>query len=246
MSQTANSLLTSAGGLLAGLALAGLWALRLWSLLTRARIRLRKLERAAVVTAQLVETLQAERDKYHRQATEDDLTGLPNRRAAIERLTRAVKAHREVGVIVLDLVGFKLINDRFGHRVGNILLSQVAERLRRLERSDIFVARLSGDEFVLIVQGGSPERTRLAAGRAWRHINQDPFVLDARQVDIVASIGYTTTSQAGCDPATLLHLADIAMYWAKANRGIVHGYDENMGDIPGDPRPRDWPPPYLG
>lgn len=242
MSQTANSLLTSAGGLLAGLALAGLWALRLWSLLTRARIRLRKLERAAVATAQLVETLQAERDKYHRQATEDDLTGLPNRRAAIERLTHAVKTHSEVGVIVLDLVGFKLINDRFGHRVGNIVLSQVAERLRRLGRSDIFAARLSGDEFVLIVQGG-PDRTRSMAGRAWRHI-KDPFVLEARQVDIVASIGYTTTSQAGRDPATLLHLADIAMYWAKANRGAVHGYDEDMGDVPSDARPRDWPPPY--
>lgn len=245
MSQTANFLITAAGGLLAGLAVAGLWALRLWSLLTRTRIRLRKLDHAVVTTHGLVETLQAERDTYHRQATEDDLTGLPNRRAAILRLTHAVKAHSEVGVIVLDLVGFKLINDRLGYRVGNIVLSQVAERLRRLERSDTFAARLSGDEFTLIVQNG-PDKTRSVASRAGQHISQAPFLVDGRQIDIVASVGYTTTDQAGRDPATLLHLADIAMYWAKANRGVVHGYDEDMGDIPSDARPRDWPPPYRG
>ncbi|MFV2019412.1 diguanylate cyclase domain-containing protein [Micromonospora sp. LOL_023] len=245
MSQTTNSLLTAAGGLLAGLTIAGLWALRLWTLLTRARLRLRKLDRVVLNAHELVETLRAERDRYHRQATEDDTTRLPNRRAAIERLTHALKTHSEVGVIVLDLVGFKLINDRLGHRAGNILLSQVAERLRRLGQSDIVAARLSGDEFTLIVQGDL-DRTISVASRAWRHISQVPFALDGRQIDIVASVGYTTTDQAGHDPESLLHLADIAMYWAKANGGVVHGYAEHMGDVPSDGRPRDWPPPYEG
>ncbi|BCL14675.1 GGDEF domain-containing protein [Micromonospora sagamiensis] len=241
MSQTANSLLTAAGGLLAGLAVAGLWALRLWTLLTRARTRLRKLDRVVLNAHGLVETLRSERDRYHRQATEDDTTRLPNRRAAIERLTHAVTTDSEVGVIVLDLVGFKLVNDRLGHRAGNTLLAQVAERLRRLGQSDVFAARLSGDEFTLIVQGGL-DRTISVAGRAWGDINQVPFVLHGRQIDIVASVGYTTTDQAGRDPESLLHLADIAMYWAKANGGVVHGYAEHMGDTPSSGRPRDWPP----
>ncbi|WP_416901323.1 diguanylate cyclase domain-containing protein [Micromonospora echinospora] len=242
MSQTVNSLLTAVGGLLAGLAVAGLWALRLWVLLTRARTRLRNLDRTVSNAQVLVETLRAERDRYHRQATEDDTTRLPNRRAAVERLTHAVTTRDEVGVIVLDLARFKLINDRLGHRAGNTLLAQVAERLRRLGQSDIFAARLSGDEFTLIVDGGFG-RTVAVAGRAWSHISQVPFVLDGRQIDIVASVGYTTTDQAGHDPESLLHLADIAMYWAKAHGGIVHGYAEHMGDTPEAGRPRDWPPP---
>ncbi|GAB3147179.1 hypothetical protein GCM10027290_30050 [Micromonospora sonneratiae] len=241
MSQTANSLLTAAGGLLAGLAVAGLWALRLWTLLTRARTRLRKLDRVVLNAHGLVETLRAERDRYHRQATEDDTTGLPNRRAAVEWLTRTVKTHGEVGVIVLDLVRFKLINDRLGHRAGNTLLSQVAKRLRGLGKSDVFAARLSGDEFALIVQGGLA-RTTAVANRAWSEISQVPFALDGRQIDIMASVGYTTTDQAGRNPESLLHHADIAMYWAKANGGVVHGYAEHMGHSPVSGRPRDWPP----
>ncbi|MDG4834157.1 GGDEF domain-containing protein [Solwaraspora sp. WMMD1047] len=241
MSQTANSLITAAGGLLAGLTVAGLWALRLWTLLTRARTRQRTRDDAVFHAYRLVETLRVERDRYHRQATHDDTTGLPNRRAAIERLTQAVKTHDEVGVIVLDLVHFKLINDRLGHRAGNTLLSQVAERLHRLTRSDVFAARLSGDEFTLIIHGGA-DTTAAVAERTWRHISQVPFLLAGRQIDIVASVGHTTTEQAGRDPESLLHLADIAMYQAKANGG-VHRYEAHMGDTPSHGRPRDWPPP---
>ncbi|MEV5691981.1 GGDEF domain-containing protein [Micromonospora globbae] len=240
MSQTANSLLTAAGGLLAGLAVAGLWALRLRILLARAHTRLRELDRLVGAAHALVETLRAERDTYHRQATEDDTTRLPNRRAAMHQLTRAIREHGQVGVIVLDLVGFKLVNDRLGHLAGNTLLSQVAERLRRLSRSEVFAARLSGDEFTLIVTGGAA-RTAAVAGQAWRDISQVPFLLDGRQVDLVASVGYTTTEQAGRDPGSLLHRADIAMYWSKANGGVVYGYAEHMGDTPADGRPRDWP-----
>lgn len=241
MSQTADSLYTAAGGLLAGLAAAGLWALRLRNLLARARARLRDLTRVVVNAQALVETLRDERDTYHRQATEDDTTGLPNRRAAMSRLTAVVEAHLPVGVIVVDLVGFKLINDRLGHRAGNTLLSQVGERLRRVSRSDVFAARLSGDEFTLIVHGDAA-RTAAVAGQTWRQISQMPFTLNGRQVDVLASVGYTSSEQVGHDPDALLHRADIAMYWSKANGGVVYGYAEHMGDLPADGRPRDWAP----
>ncbi|MFI7492987.1 diguanylate cyclase domain-containing protein [Micromonospora echinaurantiaca] len=241
MSQTADSLYTAAGGLVAGLAAAGLWALRLRNLLARARARLRDLTRVVVNAHALVETLRDERDTYHRQATEDDTTGLPNRRAAMSRLTAVAEARRPVGVIVVDLVGFKLVNDRLGHRAGNTLLSQVGERLRRLSRSDVFAARLSGDEFTLIVHGDAA-RTAAVAGQAWRQISQVPFTLDGRRVDVLASVGYTSSEQAGHDPDALLHRADIAMYWSKANGGLVSGYAEHMGDLPADGRPRDWAP----
>ncbi|MBQ1052722.1 GGDEF domain-containing protein [Micromonospora sp. C51] len=243
MSQTLTSVLTAAGGILAGLTVAGLWALRLWTLLTRARTRARTLHRVVANAHTLVDTLRVERDRYHRQATIDDMTGLPNRRAAIQQLTHAAATCREVGVIVVDLVGFKLVNDRLGHRAGNTLLAQVAERLRRLTRTDVFAARLSGDEFTLIIEGGG-DTTAAVAARAWSEVSQVPFVLDGKRIDIVASVGYTSTSQAGHDPEALLHLADIAMYWAKAHGGVVHGYADHMGDTPSGGRPRDWPTPH--
>ncbi|MFY1673964.1 diguanylate cyclase domain-containing protein [Plantactinospora sp. WMMB334] len=243
MSQTTNTLLTATGGLLAGLTTAGLWALHLQTHLTRARTRTRNQKRVILQAHTLIETLRTERDTYHQQATQDDTTGLPNRRAAITHLTHATETHNDVGVIVIDLVGFKLINDRLGHRAGNTLLSQVAERLRRLTQSDVYPARLSGDEFTLIVHGGL-DRTISVAARAWWDISRIPFLLDGRQIDIVASVGYTTTHHAGHDPDNLLHLADIAMYWAKTNGGVIHAYAEHMGDTPTDGRPRDWPPPH--
>ncbi|MGC4808748.1 GGDEF domain-containing protein [Micromonospora sp. DT233] len=242
MSQTANSLLTAAGGLLAGLATAGLWALRLRTLLAHARARLGRQDRVIRDAQALVETLRAERDTYHRQAIEDDTTGLPNRRAAMRQLTRATHAHDHVGVIVLDLVGFKLINDRLGHRAGNTLLSQVADRLRRLSRAGVFAARLSGDEFALIVADADIERTATVAERAWKDVSHVPFALDGRQISVVASVGYATTVQGDHGPEALLHRADIAMYWSKSYGGVVYGYTEQMGDIPAGGRPRDWPP----
>ncbi|GGL93022.1 GGDEF domain-containing protein [Micromonospora yangpuensis] len=242
MSQTANSFLTAAGGLLAGLTAAGLWALRLRVLLAHSRHRLQAHDVLVRAAHALVVDLRAERDTYHRQATRDDTTGLPNRRAAITQLTRSIEEQAEVGVVVVDLVRFKLVNDRLGHRAGNTLLAQVAERLRRLSRPDVFAARLSGDEFTLIVSG-DPARTRTVAERVRLHISEVPFLLDGKQVNVLASVGYATTGQAGDDPETLLHLADIAMYWSKTHGGAVRGYAESMGDTPATGRPRDWSPP---
>jgi diguanylate cyclase (GGDEF)-like protein len=239
VSQTVTSLATAAGGVLAGAALAGMWALRLRTLLTRTRTRVAALLTDIANAQPLLDQLCSERDEYHRQATHDETTDMPNRRAAIGHLTRAMQDGEQVGAVVLDLMRFKVVNDRLGHRVGNTLLAQVGERLRRLARADVFPARLSGDEFTLIVRGDSATTAAVAAA-AWRDISQIPFVLDERHVDITASVGYATTADAGPDPELLLHRADIAMYWAKADGGGVSGYDDQMGDHPGDGRPRDW------
>ena len=241
MSQTVTSLATAAGGVLAGLAVAGIWALRLRTLLTRSRTRVAALQTGLATAQTLVDRLRTERDDYHRQATHDETTGMPNRRAAIGHLTHAIDGDEQVGTVVLDLMRFKLVNDRLGHRVGNILLAQVGERLRRLTGSDVYAARLSGDEFTLIIRGDTA-RTAAVAAAAWREISQTPFVLDERHTDITASVGYATTADAGPDPELLLHRADIAMYWAKADGGGVCGYADHMGDHPGDGRPRDRQP----
>lgn len=242
MSQTAESLATAAGGVLAGLAIAGLWALRLRTLQSRARTRITTLRAGLVSARELVDRLHGERDEYHLQANQDETTGIPNRRAAIGRLTRDIAEHQQVGAVVLDLNRFKAINDRLGHRNGNILLAQVGQRLQHLAPPDVYAARLSGDEFTLIVAGDAT-RTASVADTAWRQISQQPYTIAGRQIDIIASVGWTTTTDTtGGDPELLLHHADIAMYWAKTLGGGVVRYTDDMGDHTGNGRPRDRTP----
>ena len=192
MSPIWSPIVTALGGLLAGLALAAgpLW--RLQRALTRARYA----------------------------AEHDDTTGLPNRRALLAALTRALRQGAPVGVVLLDLDKFKTINDTFSHQVGNDLLTEVGRRLTALEPPVLFAARLSGDEFALLVTGGS-EQVAGAARAAWRAVSRRPVTLGARQVSIQASVGHVTAGP-GATPGMLLHHADQAMYQAKQAGSGVH------------------------
>jgi diguanylate cyclase (GGDEF)-like protein len=157
-------------------------------------------------------------EQMTRQAREDDLTGLPNRVAFVERVEGLVGSGRcrpaSVAVLYLDLDGFKSVNDRFGHAAGDELLRSVAERLRRQVREEDCVARLSGDEFAVLVEGADDvDRVEALCARLVQTLRAELQVA-GHEVVVGASIGVAAWSP-GDDAAALLRHADMAMYRAK-------------------------------
>jgi diguanylate cyclase (GGDEF)-like protein len=160
------------------------------------------------------------------QSLHDALTGLPNRVHFGERLERAVAEASAAGgllaVLFCDLDAFKGVNDSLGHAAGDELLRQVAERLRRSVRSDDVVARLSGDEFAILLPA-VPERE--AAERVGRSITAAfgaPFAVMGRDLCCTTSVGVAVERGGDASPGVLLHAADAAMYVAKQRgRGQV-------------------------
>jgi len=149
----------------------------------------------------------------------DSLTGLPNRVSVHERLREALEVAQSrmerVGVLVLDLDRFKDVNETLGHARGDLLLKQVAERLKREMWQRSTVARMGGDEFVLIVPDcGEIESVRDVADRVLA-ILSEPFALDEYEQFVSASIGIALYPEHGSDDQTLVKNADIAMYRAK-------------------------------
>ena len=149
----------------------------------------------------------------------DPLTGLPNRRRLAEQVDTALwnaRARDEaVALLFVDLVGFKAVNDRFGHAAGDELLVAVAERLRgRLRRNDL-LARLGGDEF-LVALTGLPEASAAAEARRIADelaaVVASPVPLQGREVGVRASIGVSVWPEDGADFPALLHSADMRMY----------------------------------
>ena len=152
------------------------------------------------------------------QATHDALTGVPNRVLLEDRLRLAIARARRYGtrltVLFVDLDRFKTINDGFGHSVGDMLLVQVAERLRPRLREEDTLARLGGDEFVVVAEKWSALAVdRLAA--KLRDAFAEPFVLEQEEIYVSATVGTAVYPQDGEDVASLLKSADQAMYRAK-------------------------------
>lgn len=154
-----------------------------------------------------------------RQATTDPLTGLSNRALVEKVLTgsiqRARRYDRPMGLLFVDLDGFKDINDRFGHDAGDDLLREVALRLRRCVRASDEVGRLGGDEFVVILSeihdlaDAETVAIKVVATLA------EPISLDPGPAQVSASVGLAVCPLHGQDGAELLHAADEAMYRAK-------------------------------
>ncbi|MGC9666579.1 diguanylate cyclase domain-containing protein [Planosporangium sp. 12N6] len=167
------------------------------------------------------ERTDAERALLH-QANHDSLTGLPNRREFVRRLTAELDRPyvTRTGPVVLfcDLDGFKGINDRFGHVAGDELLIEAAARLRRCVDGDSVVSRFGGDEFLILY----PEATAADAVRLSNRISEAlilPIVLDGEEVVIGASIG-AVVADADADAERLIHRADALMYAAKQQRRL--------------------------
>ncbi len=160
----------------------------------------------------------------------DMLTGVPNRRLLSDRMKVALaRARREkvsLAVCMLDLDGFKAVNDQHGHDVGDRLLIEVARRLQSVLREDDSLARLGGDEFVFLLSNLKQlEECHSVLERMLRGIAQ-PMVVGDVEVQVSASIGLTLYPQDDADPDTLLRHADQAMYGAKqAGKNCYHLFD---------------------
>jgi len=167
------------------------------------------------------------------QATSDDLTGLPNRRALYrESRGRLADPDEPQALLLLDLDRFKEVNDSLGHHTGDTLLVQVAARLRSRLRQEDLLVRLGGDEFAILLDGAGgveAEAIALSLGAALG----EPFDLGEISVHSAASIGIALFPEHGTDLSTLLRKADSAMYRAKADGGYrMHGGgDEAVGRL---------------
>jgi len=178
---------------------------------------------AYLTNAQARADLQAASDQSREAALHDALTGLPNRVLLLQLLDHAFRSSSRNGktsaVLFVDLDRFKQVNDTHGHLVGDQLLVAVAQRLTGLLRPGDSLARLSGDEFVILCEGlDHPSQADPIAARLNLELTR-PFLLAATDVTISASIGIAFTGDAIDRPEELLHDADMAMYRLKQSRG---------------------------
>ena len=172
-----------------------------------------------VVTAyDVTDRKQLER-KLNWQAFHDPLTKLANRSLLLNDLRRALaRAQRSgnvVGILFLDLDGFKEVNDHFGHPAGDQLLTQIADRLLACVRAGETVARLGGDEFVVLLEGLAADADAERAATRILDAVRMPVRLSHGNVDITASMGISLASGESVDPDELLIQADSALYQAK-------------------------------
>jgi diguanylate cyclase (GGDEF)-like protein len=155
----------------------------------------------------------------------DALTGLPNRILLLERIEHALlsrlRSNKHVAVLFMDLDGFKSVNDSSGHQVGDQLLVAVGDRIKQMLRPGDTLARLSGDEFIIVCHELDDEEQ--VQGIATRLVDAmaAPFDLGGIVVDLSASIGIAFAAP-GDDPERLLHKADVAMYQVKRKGGAHH------------------------
>jgi diguanylate cyclase (GGDEF)-like protein len=153
------------------------------------------------------------------RAVTDDLTGLPNRRHLFDRLEQAIAGTRdgEFALLLIDLDGFKELNDTLGHHAGDEVLRQIGPRLERVLREGDTLARLGGDEFAVVLRPGD-EAAASATALRLRASFQQSFAVGGIRVHIDASIGIAMFPAHAHDGAGLLQRSDVAMYEAKRTR----------------------------
>ncbi|MDX1934028.1 MAG: EAL domain-containing protein [Capsulimonadales bacterium] len=184
-------------------------------------------------TARDVTQIKNREEEITRQAQHDPLTGLPNRILLNERLrfclAAAGRRRHSVAVLFLDLDRFKKINDTFGHTAGDRLLSNIAERMRSCLRDEDMVARLHGDEFVVILPQVRDARDAIRVAEKLLSRFVQPFDLNGNQLMLTVSIGISLFPQDGQTPDDLITRADDAMYRAKGSgRGCYSLYDPTI------------------
>ena len=177
---------------------------------------------AYLINAEARSDLQDSSDRSRDAALHDPLTGLPNRTLLLERLQhaflRAQRSSSTTALFFLDLDEFKTVNDTHGHDTGDQLLVAISERLTAMLRPGDTLARLAGDEFVILCEDlDDHTHADTIAARIDAELAA-PFALTTAQVPITASIGIAFTGHGGASPRQLLHDADRAMYHTKRSR----------------------------
>ncbi len=192
---------------------------------------------ASLHNAQVHRGLEELKDRLDHDASHDPLTGLANRRRFVDELKR-IAGHGRPGVLIgllfVDLDGFKDVNDRHGHQAGNDLLVEVANRLRDCVRPGDLVARLGGDEFTIVLT--RLERAAPAAAVADRicRVISEPFDIVGQPLHVSTSIGIALTPAYRADTDDLLRRADAAMYRAKAQGKARWTMDPGSLQVAGD------------
>jgi len=163
----------------------------------------------------------AKEEEIYQLVISDQLTGLPNRRLFNDRIEQAivhaVRNEKSFEVLFLDLDGFKMINDTMGHAQGDELLKKVAERLTKVLRKNDVIARVGGDEFLILIHNAPDKESIEKVCQNIINAIKEPFNFPTSEIYITTSIGVSIYPQDGEDGETLVKNADIAMYVAKEN-----------------------------
>ena len=182
-----------------------------------------------------ISEMKSQQEKIRYQAYHDALTGLPNRNLARDRLlmaiARAGRDHRQVAVIFLDMDNFKYINDSLGHITGDILLTNMAERLKRTIREQDTAARLGGDEFLVIAVDIESEHEVMEIAHRLLAEFKKPITAGGHTLFITMSIGIAMFPQDGSDADTLIKNADTAMYQSKSmGKDTFHMFTRDLSE----------------
>lgn len=206
----------------------------LWALLSVSMIRDAQGQRSCFVAhVQDVTHRHELEQRLRHRALHDPLTGLPNRALFCDRLARALEGagHRgePVTVLLLDLDGFKRVNDGFGHDAGDRLLMAVGQRLAACLRTGDIAARFGGDEFALLVERSRTTADAIAVADRVLAALQSPLSLGTQEVAISASIGIARSDGQQVRASDLLREADVALYQAKdAGRATFFVYEREL------------------
>jgi diguanylate cyclase (GGDEF)-like protein len=193
-----------------------------------------ELEVLATSFNQMTGSLRKMTEKLQSSAIHDPLTGLPNRTLFMDRLRHVVdRAGRKnasgFAVIFMDVDRFKFLNDSFGHSAGDQLLADLGRRLTTCVRQGDTIARLSGDEFGMLLEDLPGARHAVLVAERIKQRLEHPFHLRGQEVFITVSLGIAVAPQENAEPETLLRNADTAMYRAKnSGRGTYQVFDEEM------------------
>ncbi|WP_459956488.1 diguanylate cyclase domain-containing protein [Nocardia sp. IFM 10818] len=195
--------------------------------------------RYTLILVEDISERRALRERLHYRAHHDQLTGLANRSRFFDALTAAfAEPDARIGLCYVDLDRFKAVNDTFGHAIGDELLVQAADRLTACTGPDQLVARMGGDEFVILVPDSGGEVDQLA--HRVRRTFARPFEVHGHRLTVTASVGTAAEFAAHTTADDLLQAADYSMYWAKAaNRGPVRPLSASRHTIGRDTRHAD-------
>jgi diguanylate cyclase (GGDEF)-like protein len=198
------------------------------------RGRARALKAAEIINHELNERKAAEKKLKH-LAHHDVLTDLPNRALFSDRLhqglAQAKRDKSHLAVVFIDLDKFKPINDTYGHETGDVLLKEVAQRLRKCVREADTVSRIGGDEFIVLLPTVETAQDAILVAEKMLNVLEQSFEIAGYSLNISGSIGIAVYPEHGSDEKTLTHSADVAMYYAKSSgRNNARLYQSDMKD----------------